>query len=673
MKHLVLFIALLAVVIAGSLHAQVTRRVLEEEFTNTGCPPCAATDPLVEEFENANMDGICVLKYHTQGPDPSDPFYKANTTDANPRATYYGINGVPSIQIDGSGNIFPNQVSLLTNAYNQSLEDMPTSPFDISIIQEVTADSIIATVKVKAVGDFPTDGDLHLACVFSERYNKFTGSNGRTYYTFIVRKTLPGVDQTTGEITSSAKYPVLNMTKGETKTYRYAVKLGTTWLKDQLATVAFIQSTGSKQVYQSSWTNPSLKIQSPTTSYITIPSDAPINYKLDNTSESPITVKAIFTGTGIPAAWNVAISGVATDSTITIPAHGSASVSIASTAATNQNGYKPFTITFRLPSNFYLATVNGAGWGKNNTHIIVDAGAGTSKCNSLNTAMLAARSDFQNKTVVVPRADFESMFSDWTGFHTVIYNSAATTGLYSDVGSWEKLSAYNQAGGHFLLSSSVALTAYFNSGNDVLMNLWRDNFHIEPTAYDNSTPWTNVIGVDGDALGKGVNTTVAGMTTTQALEPFDGDGVPCFKDENDNNIGIHSQNGSGGKNVMLTFDLEAIKSTDRNSVVKKVLDWFDGVASVKTSNDASALKIANYPNPVAKNTTFNYSLTEVGIVNLAVYDVMGREVGKLVSNEMQDKGTYTADFNASSLANGSYTYVLTSGTNKVTGTMTVTK
>ena len=52
---------------------------------------------------------------------------------------------------------------------------------------------------------------------------------------------------------------------------------------------------------------------------------------------------------------------------------------------------------------------------------------------------------------------------------------------------------------------------------------------------------------------------------------------------------------------------------------------------------------------------------------------MGREVSRLVSNETEDAGTYSADYDASHLASGSYTYVLTAGSKKVVGSMTVTK
>jgi hypothetical protein len=83
--------------------------------------------------------------------------------------------------------------------------------------------------------------------------------------------------------------------------------------------------------------------------------------------------------------------------------------------------------------------------------------------------------------------------------------------------------------------------------------------------------------------------------------------------------------------------------------------------------------ISNYPNPLLKATKFWYSLTESGLVNLAIYDVMGREVSCPISNKIEDAGIYSTDYDASHLANGSYTYVLTIGSKRVIGKMDVVK
>jgi hypothetical protein len=45
-------------------------------------------------------------------------------------------------------------------------------------------------------------------------------------------------------------------------------------------------------------------------------------------------------------------------------------------------------------------------------------------------------------------------------------------------------------------------------------------------------------------------------------------------------------------------------------------------------------------------------------VNLVVYDLLGREVKRLVNNEFKVAGRYTYDFNGSSLPSGVYFYRL---------------
>lgn len=677
MKRLLLFSALAFGLMASVSNAQVTRRVLVEEFTNTGCPPCAVTDPMVESFEFENIDKVTAIKWHVSWPDANDPFYKAQSpkTLSDTRGqSLYNVGGVPFISLDGTpvngvGNFSVSDKQSFVDYVNDQLTQ--ATPYDIIVTQETTADSVIANITIKCMGE-PKTGDLRLGVVFAERYNPFHGSNGRPFYTSIVRSVPSGL-ATDGSIKTSTNYPAFTIAKNETKTYRYAAKIGNSWTVAQLMTVVFIQDADTKEIHNSNWTMPPVKIEAPATTVLTIPADAGLNYKITNPAASPVTLKANFVGTGIPADWNVAVTGLAGDGTVTVPANGTATVSVTSTAASNKNGFKPFSLTFTRTDDFYIGGVDGQTWGKDNQHIIVDAGAGTSKCTTVANAITSARADFMNKTVVVPRADFEGMFTDWKSFKTVIYNSGVQVGLYSDVGSWEKLASYLAGGGHFLLSSSIAVTAYFNSGDDNLMQLWRDNFRIEPSVYDNTTGWSSLIGLSTDPVGDGINTTIAGMTTTQGLEAFDAQGVPAFQNENGDKVGIHFENATHGKSVLLTFGVDAVKSADRPAVALKIMNWFDGVASVKTSNDASSFTASNYPNPAVNTTKFTYSLTNRAPVSLVVRDVMGREIANIVSNETQDMGTYEADMDCSKLASGTYFYTLTAGNETVTQVLNVVK
>lgn len=65
----------------------------------------------------------------------------------------------------------------------------------------------------------------------------------------------------------------------------------------------------------------------------------------------------------------------------------------------------------------------------------------------------------------------------------------------------------------------------------------------------------------------------------------------------------------------------------------------------------------NYPNPFNPTTKISFSVPEAGYYNLKVYDVLGKEVAELVSEELS-AGKYNVNFNASNLASGTYIYTL---------------
>jgi hypothetical protein len=65
----------------------------------------------------------------------------------------------------------------------------------------------------------------------------------------------------------------------------------------------------------------------------------------------------------------------------------------------------------------------------------------------------------------------------------------------------------------------------------------------------------------------------------------------------------------------------------------------------------------NYPNPFNPTTDIKFTVAKEGFVTLKVYDILGKEVAVLVNEHMQSGG-YTADFNASELASGTYIYTL---------------
>ncbi|MBN2009791.1 T9SS type A sorting domain-containing protein [candidate division KSB1 bacterium] len=98
-----------------------------------------------------------------------------------------------------------------------------------------------------------------------------------------------------------------------------------------------------------------------------------------------------------------------------------------------------------------------------------------------------------------------------------------------------------------------------------------------------------------------------------------------------------------------------------------------GVKALKNTEMAKDYTLEqNYPNPFNPTTNIQYVISEKGLVKLAVYNVLGKEVASLV-NKVQDRGNYVADFNASELSSGIYFYRLQAGDQVITRKMTLLK
>ncbi len=68
----------------------------------------------------------------------------------------------------------------------------------------------------------------------------------------------------------------------------------------------------------------------------------------------------------------------------------------------------------------------------------------------------------------------------------------------------------------------------------------------------------------------------------------------------------------------------------------------------------------NYPNPFNPSTAIKFTIPESGNVRLDVYNTLGQKVASIL-NEQKNAGTYTVNFDASSLSSGIYLYMLTAG------------
>jgi hypothetical protein len=80
----------------------------------------------------------------------------------------------------------------------------------------------------------------------------------------------------------------------------------------------------------------------------------------------------------------------------------------------------------------------------------------------------------------------------------------------------------------------------------------------------------------------------------------------------------------------------------------------------------------NYPNPFNPSTTIRFHVPATGSVTLAVYDILGREVARLVDGVMQ-AGAHSVHMNGTGLSSGIYFYRLTYTTGSQVRKMTLMK
>jgi hypothetical protein len=68
----------------------------------------------------------------------------------------------------------------------------------------------------------------------------------------------------------------------------------------------------------------------------------------------------------------------------------------------------------------------------------------------------------------------------------------------------------------------------------------------------------------------------------------------------------------------------------------------------------------NYPNPFNPTTTIEFALPKTAFVTLKIYNLLGKEVAKLVA-EQRSAGIHKLNWDARGLASGVYLYRLEAG------------
>lgn len=82
-----------------------------------------------------------------------------------------------------------------------------------------------------------------------------------------------------------------------------------------------------------------------------------------------------------------------------------------------------------------------------------------------------------------------------------------------------------------------------------------------------------------------------------------------------------------------------------------------GIENIHETTPVTFSLMPNYPNPFNPSTVISYSLERQGLVNLVIYDALGRKVDTLVDSN-QRPGTYSVRWDSERFASGVYFYRL---------------
>lgn len=248
MKKLTTFLIFTLLVI--STNAQ-TRVVLLEQFSNSGCPPCASATPPILNYVDTNPAKIAAIVYHTAFP-YLDSMYYENPTESDARVDFYGSFGVPYSILDG--NYYRNNSANLLNAIKNTVNNRASinssysiSKNNISLINR----SLTGSIKFSSLSNNTTDNLAAFIVVVEKRveksdYKASPGNNTETYYSYVMRKFMTNVNGYA--LTKKA------MNEEESIPFTWTVEN----FKDlqELRIVAFVQNLNTKEVYQSILFNP---------------------------------------------------------------------------------------------------------------------------------------------------------------------------------------------------------------------------------------------------------------------------------------------------------------------------------------------------------------------------------------------------------------------------------
>ncbi len=578
------------------------RNILLEEWTSSTCGPCAANNPTIDAFIAARFDSLVAIKYHMNWPAPgNDPMYLYNPQQANDRRSYYGINAVPTVIMDGIVNPsypYSNPPSLPNAFYPRKNVGTPIS---LAVTDtRLPGDTIQADVTLQITAPLSV-GQYYLRVHAVERhihYNTAPGTNGETDFYDVFRRAFP----------NSTGTPIPTTPGTYNFTFKYPLDMAV-WVDSMIYTAVFVQNDVTKEVLNAAKSRNYLE-----SNFIAIGQDQPLNLKqavaLDFIEgsrnyliENPQSVLSnyfyyeLFDGAFPSPGWTI----------------NNPDGSITFSQFTGANG-PSFGGTKSVKMDFYSYSVTN-------------------------------QNDFLYSPIYNGLNEVDSLKFDWAyAQYSATYVDRLIVKVSLDGGVTYPHTVFDKSGAQ-LATAPNTTSAFVPNANQ-----WA-NF---------SYPLAQIIPVELTSFSAKANGLDVELKWATASE-LNNYGFEIQRKVVDDFITIGFVRGNGSTTDQKTYSFTDKELNEGSYIYRlKQIDYsgayhFSDEVEVDVTGPKVFFIEQNYPNPFNPSTMIRFNLALNSKVVIKVYNIVGEEIAELINTQMS-AGKQQVEFNATNLNSGIYFY-----------------
>lgn len=678
---LIVFIGLVAFVSAQTLVSTDVQKknVVLEEYTGIHCVYCPQGHAIAQALKDENPGDVLLINIHTGGyaiPNAGEPDFRTEFGDAI--AGQSNLTGYPSGSVNR--HVFPDLASAGGTAMGRGtwttaagrilVEDSPVN-VGASTSYNAATRELTVNVELYYTSDSPEPSNfINVALLQSNILGPQTGGGAGNNYVHkhMLRYLITG--QWGEEITTVSQGTLVE------RTYIYTIPdnyIDVDCIVEDCSIGVFVTET-HQEIYSGVEVS-AIDGTTLITSSISAPNEFVIVGQTSETSTFELSITNLLASTdnfiltlendNEPSGWNSSFTidgntynetatisleaGVETDFSIEItPDISTGIVKYTFTAQSENNPNAPLVlINVYLMSNVDVLLVNnqGAWTGGAPADLQQDYFDGFEYAEMINYTSC----DYKTFT----KLGAESKLSE---VPNIYFNIGWTFPSFTDE-NVAYLSTFLDAGGNlFVAGQDIGWDTWEASGNgtvatkDFYTNYLNADYQADGSTSNNSVyPFT-----DDEVFGTMSNFTISdiygGNMYPDEVNPL-GDAVSIFKyNDNDSKSAAVRYDSDTYKVVYLGFDPSMAVADAMNEIIKRTNDWFNISVGI---NETLEKRFIVYPNPFTQTANIDFTLSDAANVNIAVFDIMGRNVLNLFDGDMES-GNQSFRIDANGLSKGVY-------------------